>query len=38
MIVNDNDGYFRKCFVRIAEGLGEAKNTGAFPALRKMSE
>ncbi|MGI5869615.1 MAG: hypothetical protein ACOX9C_09270 [Kiritimatiellia bacterium] len=34
LIVNDNDGSLREGFVRIAPGLGEAKDSTAFPMLR----
>jgi hypothetical protein len=34
MIVNDNDGTLRKAFVRIAPGIGERKDTFAFPVVR----
>jgi hypothetical protein len=34
LIVNDNDGNLRKGFVRIAPGLGESKDTSAFPIVR----
>lgn len=34
LIVNDNDGNLREGFIRIALGLGETKNSSAFPMLR----
>jgi hypothetical protein len=34
LIVNDNDGPLREGFVRIAPGIGEGKDPGAFPTVR----
>ena len=33
LIVNDNDGNLREGFIRIAPGLGETKDSSAFPLL-----
>lgn len=34
LIVNDNDGRLREGFLRIAPGIGERKDPGAFPLIR----
>ncbi len=34
LLVNDNDGNARKCYMRIAPGLGEMPNPDLFPLLR----